>query len=102
MGGDGFYRIPGLPAIKVKQGITEVMEYRAAAAATAGPDGTLSSSITPRITLFPPGFGARPMTTVSALRHQEQHALGGGHLAENALLDRQVKPGIVRVRNKQA
>jgi hypothetical protein len=41
------------------------------------------------------------ITTVSALR-QEQHPLGGRHLAENTLLDRQVEPGIVRVREQEA
>ena len=33
---------------------------------------------------------------------EKQYALGGGHLAEDALFYREIKPGIVRVRDKQA
>jgi hypothetical protein len=33
---------------------------------------------------------------------EKQYALGSGHLAEDALFYREIKPGIVRVRDKQA
>ncbi len=99
MGGDGFivFRFTGH---KGKAGITEVMEYRAAAAATAGQTDIIFFH-TPRITLFPRVLRASNDHRIR-VAPQEQHALGGGHLAENALLDRQVKPGVIRVRNKQA
>ncbi len=100
MGGDGFivfrfYRPP-----KGKAGITEVMEYRAAAAATAGQTDVIFFQ-PPRDRMLPPGF-ARPITTVSALRATGTARAGRASGGKCTHLDRPVKPGIVRVRNKQA
>ncbi len=78
---------------KGKAGITEVMEYRAAAAATAGQTDVLSSSFhTPRITLFT-GFARVQSPPYPRVAPQEQHALRG-HLAENTHFSTAVlKPG---------
>ncbi len=85
---------------KGKTGIAEIVEHRAATA--AAPRQTNVIFLHPaRVALFPrvlrpanyDGIGVAP---------EEQHALGGRHLAEDALFHRQVKPGIVRIGNKQA
>ena len=85
---------------KGKAGIAEVVEYRAAAAAAPGQ---------PDVVLFhAPGIALLPRVLRAANHHgvgvapQKQHPLGGRHLAENTLLDREVKPGVVGIGEQQA
>ena len=69
------------------------VEYRAAAAAAAGQAHV--------IFFHPAGVALFPRVLRPANDHhigvapQKQHALGGGHLAENTLFNRKVEPGTV-------
>jgi hypothetical protein len=76
------------------------VEHRAAAAAATRQTHVVFFH-TAGIALFPRVLRAADDHRIG-IAPQKQHALGGGHLAENALFDRQVEPGIVRVRDKQA
>ncbi len=76
------------------------MKHRATAAAAARQTN---------IVLFhAPGVALFPRVLRAANNHrigvapEKQDALGSGHLTEDALFNREIKPGIVRVRDKQA
>ena len=71
----------------------------AAAASTCEADVVLFH--TPGVTLFPRILCAANDHRVG-IAPEKQHALGGGHLAEDALFHRKIKPRIVRVREQQA
>ncbi len=71
------------------------MEHRAAAAATAGEPHVVFLH-TAGITLFPRVLRPANHHRIG-VTPQEQDALRGGHLAKNALFDREIKPRIVRV-----
>ena len=93
-GGDGFI-VLGFTRHESKAGIAEIVEYRAAAAAAAGQAHV--------IFFHPAGVALFPRVLRPANNHrvgiapQKQHALGGGHLAENTLFNREVEPGIRRI-----
>lgn len=76
------------------------MKHRAAAAAAARETDVVLFH-TPRIALFPRVLRAADDHRIG-VPPEKQYALGGGHLAEDALFYREIKPGIVRVRDKQA
>ncbi|MNV36390.1 hypothetical protein D3C71_1278650 [compost metagenome] len=98
-GGDGFI-VLRFPGHKGKAGITEVVEHRAATAAATGQTHVVLFHA-PRVALFPRVLRAANDHRIG-VTPEEQDALRGGHLAEDALFHREVEPGIVRVRDKQA
>ncbi len=85
---------------KGKAGIAEIVEHRAAAAASACKTDIVLFHA-PRVALFPRVLRASNNDSIG-VAPEKQDALGGGHLAEDALFHREIKPGIVRVRDKQA
>ncbi len=85
---------------KGKAGIAQIVKHRAAAAAAASQTDVVLFHA-PRIALFPRVLRAANDHCIG-ITPEKQHALGGGHLAEDALFHREIKPGIVRVRDKQA
>ena len=76
------------------------MKHRAAAAAPARQTDVVLFH-TPGVALFPRVLCAADDHRIG-VTPEKQDALGGGHLAEDALFNREIKPGIVRVRDKQA
>ncbi len=71
------------------------MEHRAATAAAPGEPHVVFFHAA-CITLFPRVLRPANYHRIG-VTPQEQNALRGGHLAKNALFDREVKPRIVRV-----
>ncbi len=95
-GRDGFV-VFRLARHKGKAGIAQIVEYRTAAAAAARQADVVLFH-TAGVTLFPRILRAANNDRIS-VAPEKQDALGGRHLAEDALFYRQVKPGIVRVRD---